>query len=140
MLAFFLSPLGRKIALYSALAVGAFFAYRWWSNRVWEKGYDEGKKAGIEEIEAAKQKEWAAKEDGLRQAAALNLQEQTQAERDLRAAQAARQDARKTLDAILAESKGRLQATHAIAQSISADAIDDALRRLSAELGPPDTR
>lgn len=43
MLAFFLSPLGRKIALYAGIAVALFFAYRWWSNALVERGRSEGR-------------------------------------------------------------------------------------------------
>lgn len=140
MIAFLLSPLGRKIALYAALAVAAFFAYRWWSNKIWESGYDDGKRAGITEAEEAHKKEWKEREEQLRQMEVAATQKDASAELALTSARKVQTNASRVLESVLAQSQGRLQATHDMAVDISADVIDDALRRLSAELGPPQSR
>jgi len=49
MWALILSPLGRKIALYAGIAVALFFAYRWWSNSLIERGRSEGR---LEQLKA----------------------------------------------------------------------------------------
>ena len=135
--ALFLSPIFRKVLLYGAIILAVLYAVRWYSNKQWSKGYDEGKISGIAELEKAKAAEWAEREAALQQAASLADQKEAEASAALRQALSARQDARRALDTIVSQSQGRQQTTHATAITITPDAIDDALRRLSASLGPP---
>ena len=135
--ALFLSPLFRKVALYGAIILGVLYLVRWYSNRQWSQGYDEGKISGIAEIEKAKAAEWAEREAAVHEAGIVAAQKDAQASAALQQALSARNDARRTLDTIIAQSQGRSEATHSTAITITPDAIDDALRSLSASLGPP---
>jgi len=63
------NPLARKIAIYAAVGVGIFFALRWYSNRAYYQGMEQGRQAATTEIEKQKAAEWKAREDKITTAA-----------------------------------------------------------------------
>ena len=137
MWAIFASPIARKVMLYGAIILAVLYAVRWYSNREWSKGYDEGKTSGIAEIEKAKAAEWASREADLRKATAVADEKLTQADAILKQARQVQSDAKRVLDSTISQSEGRMQGVHEAAVSIPPDRIDDAILRLSADLGPP---
>ena len=64
-LALWANPLARKIALYAAVSLAIFFAVRWYSNRAYYQGMEQGRRAATTEIEKAKREEWKAESDRL---------------------------------------------------------------------------
>jgi len=64
-LALWANPLARKIALYAAVSLAIFFAVRWYSNRAYYQGMEQGRQAATTEIEKAKREEWKAESDRL---------------------------------------------------------------------------
>lgn len=137
MIAFLLSPLGRKIAIYSAIAVGAFFAYRWWSNRLVEQGRSEGR------LEQLKDDEKRLKEQQAEAQAVIDNERAMLAE-SVAAAGALKSELRKTrsdmsanLDKALAEIRAGREGQEDVIDRIPGDELDDAIRVQLRRLATP---
>ena len=131
---FLLGLLGNRWVQYGLIAAAILFAWRIWSNRIYDQGVEAGRITATKEIEAAKQKEWVAKEE--------EIKAQFQAvEADRRAVDAARSELARTranltntLTKTLAEIQGRETATGAAVSAVPVAELDNALRAVSAEL------
>lgn len=137
MIAFLLSPLGRKIAIYSAIAVGAFFAYRWWSNRLVEQGRSEGR------LEQLKDDEKRLKEQQAEAQTVIDNERAMLAE-SVAAVGALKSELRKTrsdmsanLDKALAEIRAGREGQEDVIDRIPGDELDDAIRVQLRRLATP---
>lgn len=128
------SQTARKAIIYGAVGLGILFGVRYYSNRVWSEGYEQGKTAGAREMEVAKKAEWAAKEKAIQTATA-----DLEAQRSVIGAQSATlAQARRDLQAALKTSLDKISTTakvnNATAIAVPDDSLDDAIRAISAEL------
>lgn len=65
MIALWANPLARKLITYGAVIAAICLCLRWWGNAQWQKGETAGRMYEAKAIEAAKKKEWAAKEGAI---------------------------------------------------------------------------
>lgn len=135
--AFIVSPLGRKIAIYSAIAIGLFFAYRWWSNRLVEQGRQEGRLEQLKEDEKRlreQQAEAHAAIDSQRALleAAIQTADSTRAE-----LRKVRTDMTTNLDKALAEIRAGREGQEDVIDRIPGDELDDAIRVQLRRLATP---
>lgn len=89
--ALFSSPLGRKIALYSGLAIGLFFVYRWHVNAIRDDQQRKDQISVREQVIKEKQAEWEVEQDKLNQQKAELIEEQGKTQELLQQAKATRQ-------------------------------------------------
>ena len=133
-LAFLASPLVRKIGLYAAAGLAIFLLVRWYGNRQFYQGKEEGRQAATVEIERAKRAEWESRENAIAQEAASVAQAKFGIDEE----RAALGRMRRTLDASLKQSLDSIQA-HSQVDNAKVLAVPDAdlvraVRALSAEL------
>ena len=134
LLTMFANPLVRKIAIIVACVAAFLLVARWYGNREYYKGVDEGVKLEAERLLKAKEAEWKLKEDAIAQRA-----DQVVADGKIiegKRAEIARM--RGDLDITLAEirARGQMAASGAgtIVSAIPASDLDNALRAKSDEL------
>jgi len=137
MFAFFLTPLGRKILIYAGIAVALFFAYRWWSNSLIERGRFEGRQEQLKEDEKIlKKSQEEANEIILQQQEALNAAISTEAslKTELRKV---RTDMTSNLDKALAEIRAGKEVNDDAISRIPGDELDAGLRMQLLRLTAP---
>lgn len=134
LLSLWANPLTRKIIIYAGITVAIFFALRWYSNRAYYQGMQEGRTAVTTEIEKARAAEWKVKADQLAaEATKIDAARQTvDAERD----ELARD--RSIIKDALSRSLNEITLTQGVnnakVDAVPATELDSALRAQSAKL------
>lgn len=124
------NPVVRKIIIYAAIAAAALYALRWYGNKQFYIGKEEGRVAATVEIEKAKKAEWKAEEDRI---AAERIKVATQQSEIMRSRQAITQ----TLNEIASKANQGKGAISGQVFAVPDASLDAALRAVSTELGPP---
>lgn len=137
MIAFFLSPLGRKIAIYGAIAVGLFFAYRWWSNRLVEQGRSEGRQEQLKADEKILREEQEKAQATIDQERALVASAVAAADANRAELRRVRTDMTANLDKALAEIRAGREVTDDAISRIPGTELDDAIRMQLRRLATP---
>jgi hypothetical protein len=86
-----ISPTGRKTAICAVIAIALFVGVRWYGNRQWAQGAEEGFVRAVTKIERVKRAEWAERERDIaakEAQAKQRLQDLTQAAQAVHAARA----------------------------------------------------
>ena len=138
MLSFFISlwanPLARKIIQYGGIALIVLLMLRWYGNRQWSKGVEEGRRDAAASISESKKAEWRAKENEI-EATRLHLAD---LQADLKADQTdlrrERANLSKSFQETLAIIRDERISQYANASAVAADELNDALRLVSAGL------
>ena len=136
-LAFFASALGRKILIYTGIAVALFFAYRWWSNRLVEQGRAEGR------LEQLKADEKILREEQEKAQATIDLEREHVAQA-IATADANRAELRRiradqnaNLEKALAAIRAGREVSDAGVDTIPGTELDDAIRLQLRRLATP---
>lgn len=128
------NPLVRKIAIYLAVSLAILYGLYLWGNAQWRKGEQQGRVSVAIELEKKYREEWEAKSKQIEVAAAtLAADRRTLDAQTTQLAQTRRQ-MQDALSATLKQISASREATDATVIALPADALDDALRGLSAEL------
>jgi hypothetical protein len=139
LLTMFANPLVRKIAIIFACVLSFLLVARWYGNREYYKGVDEGVKTGAERLLKAKEAEWNAKEASISSKAQKVATESMDLENRRGELAHLREDLNATLAKIQITGQVSNANSGATVAAIPGDQLDDAIRRQSAKLGPPQT-
>jgi hypothetical protein len=131
------SAIFRKVLLYGAIAAGVLLALKWYANRAYYQGVEQGRVLGVTELVKAKEKEWAEKERALvAQKGDLDAQAQTlsaQQEALTKNKIAIKTDLNKSIAALRVD----LNAKYVSLSSIPVTELEVAIQRSLAELRAP---
>lgn len=131
------NPLVRKIAIYAAMVSCVLLLLRWYGNREYYKGVDQGIKTEADRLVKAKAAEWKLREDAI----IIQAKQVADQGKILNAQRIELATVRTSLINTLAEIQSNSQASqgaaNAIVNSIPGDLLDSAIRYKSTELGPP---
>ena len=131
------NPLGQKIGIVLVCLLFAGLALRWYGNGQYYKGRNEGVKQGAEDIRKSQEAAWKERELQLENDRKALDEAGEELQKQMEAIEAIRKVQDTALAKIRATGQARQEASNAIVNSIPGDLLDDALRRKSAELGPP---
>lgn len=134
------NPIAIKILV--ALIASAFFLFaaRWYANREYYKGVEVGVKQGAESLRKEQEASWKEKEKIIAAEQRRVETDRGEIEKKEKELSAIRKELNSTLIKIRTESKVRQDAAAEIVSSVPSDLLDDAIRKISARLGPPPSR
>jgi hypothetical protein len=124
----------RQIIIWAALIGLAFWALRIWTNRIWDKGFVEGRSAGIIDLEKAKKAEWENQQKKIADER-MSVEEQRKTiQLESQELARSRQAITKKLDDALKQISIEKGTTSDLVCQIPTDQLDASIRAISAEL------
>lgn len=131
---FFLGLLGNRWVQYGLIAAAVLFAWRLWSNRIYDQGVAAGRIQATADIEKAKKAEWEAKEAELQSETVKLEADRMEVDASRTELMRVRATLTNTLTKTIAEIKGRESANNAAVATVPDIELDNALRAVSTEL------
>lgn len=135
---FLKNPLGQKVGIVLICLVVGFVALNWYGNREYSKGKAIGVSLGAEDMRKSMEAAWKVKEEAIAVQQKQLIAESADIQKQKAQLAGLRNEANKALVQINANAVAQMERANATVNSIPGDQLDDALRRLSAELGPPE--
>lgn len=125
-----------RLGILAAVGLAIFLSIRYYTNAVWEKGFQQGKVQATQEIEKSKKEEWSKREADLATKSSLLNSREAQLGNQMAEVVKSRQFQLETLAQIRAIATAKKDSDVCWINTLSGSELDAAIRAAITELSP----